>query len=99
MPAPFSDDRCTIGPVLTAIAGQLVAKAVVQDPSRVVWSLRPTVPHFGAEQDVVLRPLAPSAVQGWIAAGGRVTTMITRVIQTVCRSRSQLDEAGRDRLW
>ncbi len=100
MPIPPGVIRTTCSAILTAVAQRLVDYVVVADASRVIMVARNTaVPHFGAEQDVLLRPMGFAVEKGWDNAAGRVTTVILRRLMVTCRTRDNLDEQGRDKLW
>ena len=96
---PTGTIRSSLVPILQAIAGQLVNYGVLSDASRAIITIQPDFPHFGAEHDILIRPGNFIINRAMNAAAGRVATECIRTVTTVCRTRLNLDEAGRDKVW
>lgn len=100
MATPRGTVRTTCAAILAAIAAKLVADGVVSESSRVLYvARRASIPHFGADKDVLLTPLGFRLHTGQDVAGGRGTSMLLRTITVTCRTRLGTDESGRDRVW
>jgi hypothetical protein len=84
--------------LLTALGGA-GGTGFTLDSSGIFLSCRPQMPHFQAEQDILLRPFGFRIDQGRDLAGGRYTTVFTRRLGATLRTRANLDESFKDQVW
>ncbi len=92
--------RVSISEILLALKALFVASNVLPE-NRIFIIARNTgiVPQMQAPQDMLLRPRGFTVDQGMVAAGGRYTTRLTRIIDVIIRVRYELDKVGEDVLW
>ena len=90
--------RSNFGAILEAIKNQLVAEIEIP-AERVLIVVRRNVPHFAADQDIVLRPLGFRVDRQITDQTGRFLTAIVRRLEVRARTRLTLDEASRDEQW
>src|ERR1700693_4481466 len=96
--------RTGVVPLLLAIQQQLVnwpglAGQITSDQIHFVARNASSIPHFVAEQDILLRPGRFLSKESWAAGGGRTSTLITRVLEVFVRARVALDEKDRDTVF
>lgn len=90
--------RSSINDILAAVKAQLASYTGL-DSGRIFEVARRRVPHFGAERDILLRPGRADPMDPMIEGGGRVDARVRRRLETVIRTRLELDQPDRDRIW
>lgn len=90
--------RSSLRPILAAIKAALVAGVPIP-AERVLVSVRRKVPHFQADQDIVIRPRGFRIDASQTDHTGRFLTKIIRRIEFTCRTRLGFDETDRDESW
>ncbi len=92
--------RTSLATILTRIKTLLIADAALSIPAaRVLVTVRRKLPHFQADQDIVLRPRGFSVVAKITDQAGRWETTIKRRLDVTCRTRLGFDETDRDESW
>lgn len=97
MPSTATVVRSHFADVLTALAAQ-VASVTGLDPSHVLIAAGDVaVPHFQADQDVVLRLMGETPDPDEDGSGrGRVCDLRRRTVVVECRTRVYLDDVAQD---
>ena len=90
--------RSSLRGILSAIKAQIIS-GVPLPAARVLVSVRKQVPHFQADQDVVIRPRGFKIEKIITDQVGRWETTLRRRIDFTCRTRLGVDESDRDESW
>lgn len=90
--------RCSLRGILTSIKAQLMDWLEIP-AERVLVSVRKKIPHFQADQDVVIRPRGFRIEKQITDEVGRWETTLRRRVDFVCRTRLGFDEDDRDESW
>lgn len=90
--------RASIRDILNTIRQRLVDYPVI-GTDRVYIVARRNVPHFQADQDILIRALGFTVDRGWADGAGRKATRIDRQVAIIPRTRLATDEADRDPQW
>jgi hypothetical protein len=92
--------RTSLATILTRLKTLLVADTTLNIPAeRVLLTVRRKLPHFQADQDIVLRPRGFSVMAKVTDHAGRWQTTLKRRLDVTCRTRLGIDEADRDEDW
>jgi hypothetical protein len=87
-------NRTGIAMILLSIQQQLIDKAVVpQADIGIVCTV--DVPHFDADQDVLIYPQRFTSDQAQADHAGRIDTRVVRMVHIILRTRMELDESNR----
>lgn len=90
--------RSGIVAILDAVKARLVDKLAFPE-ERIFAVARENVPHFVAEQDILLKPGRFLSKQEWNDGAGRVATLFSRVLSVIPRNRLMRDEGDRDDIF
>jgi hypothetical protein len=66
---------------------------------RVLISRGRRMPHYQADQDIVVRFRGFSSLESYTVGGGRMDTRLARKLSIICRSRLRTDEENTDKNW
>lgn len=103
--SPQQPLRTRFSTILLAMRQRLITKRVLYPEDAqghrifIVSRGQRNLPPVHGPNDILLRPRGFTVHEGMVTAGGRYTTMLTRVVDVIVRSRRELDKAGNDTQW